>query len=193
MKDLLEQAADVVLFATTDEWPSAVRSNPRRKRTIDEEVLSLYDGLEGMLVKTALIRHEDWPTAKRGEPKVEGATDAVRLCRHLRLADQEQVIVLALGNAMQLKAIYEVVKGGTSSSGAELVHFIKVPILVQATRVILVHNHPGGKPAPSHDDIAFTRKLKGAYACLDIVLLDHIILAALTDDYFSFVDRGMMP
>jgi DNA repair protein RadC len=45
---------------------------------------------------------------------------------------------------------------------------------LQATAVILAHNHPSGDPSPSADDIAMTREVQEAAGTLDIVLHDHI-------------------
>lgn len=57
-----------------------------------------------------------------------------------------------------------------------------------AKSIILVHNHPGGDPTPSKDDIVLTRDIQGALQGLDIRILDHIIV---TDrDYYCFSDHG---
>ncbi len=47
---------------------------------------------------------------------------------------------------------------------------------LQATAIILVHNHPSGDPTPSQDDIAMTREVNNAVKALGITLHDHIIV-----------------
>jgi DNA repair protein RadC len=47
---------------------------------------------------------------------------------------------------------------------------------LQATAIILVHNHPSGDPTPSQDDIAMTREVNNAVRALGITLHDHIIV-----------------
>ncbi|MEI6246506.1 MAG: JAB domain-containing protein, partial [Acidobacteriota bacterium] len=37
------------------------------------------------------------------------------------------------------------------------------------------HNHPSGDPAPSADDIAFTRDSVEAGELLDVPVLDHLV------------------
>lgn len=46
-----------------------------------------------------------------------------------------------------------------------------------AGRVIFLHNHPSGDPAPSPEDVRFTRRLIEAARTLDIRVLDHVIVA----------------
>ena len=54
-----------------------------------------------------------------------------------------------------------------------------------ADGVILCHNHPSGEAKPGHDDLQATDSLRKGLKCLDINLLDHVILGEKT--YFSFV------
>lgn len=53
-----------------------------------------------------------------------------------------------------------------------------------ADGVILCHNHPSGDPKPGHDDLRATDELRKGLKCLDISLLDHLILGEKT--FFSF-------
>ena len=46
-----------------------------------------------------------------------------------------------------------------------------------ATSLILAHNHPGGDPMPSDEDIAATRRLCRAAVPLEIIVHDHLIVA----------------
>ena len=55
---------------------------------------------------------------------------------------------------------------------------MKRALELQATALILVHNHPSGDPAPSKEDIAMTREVRRATEVLNIVLHDHIIIGA---------------
>lgn len=51
-----------------------------------------------------------------------------------------------------------------------------------AQSVIVSHNHPGGTPEPSDDDLALTRQLAESGKTLCIPLLDHIILGDADPD-----------
>lgn len=59
-----------------------------------------------------------------------------------------------------------------------------------ATSIILCHNHLSGNVNPSKQDKYLTKKCREAGACLDLPLLDHIIIA--DNNYFSFADENMI-
>ncbi len=50
-------------------------------------------------------------------------------------------------------------------------------LILQASAVILVHNHPSGDPSPSRPDIQMTRQLIDIAKPLNIEIHDHIIVA----------------
>lgn len=52
---------------------------------------------------------------------------------------------------------------------------VRSVITVNASAVILAHNHPSGQLDPSAADISLTRSLKNALALIDVTILDHII------------------
>lgn len=47
---------------------------------------------------------------------------------------------------------------------------------LNASALILVHNHPSGDPTPSQQDIDTTRQIEAACATLNITLHDHLII-----------------
>ncbi len=47
--------------------------------------------------------------------------------------------------------------------------------LLDASAVLMAHNHPSGDPSPSAEDIRLTRKLEEILDLVDVVLLDHMI------------------
>jgi len=54
---------------------------------------------------------------------------------------------------------------------------VKRALELNATAIILVHNHPSGDPTPSSGDIAMTREVQDACTKLGIALHDHVIIA----------------
>ncbi len=65
---------------------------------------------------------------------------------------------------------------------------VKEALRLNATKVILFHNHPSGNPDPSPQDIELTKKLKEILQIIDVKVLDHIIVG---DDVTSFTDMGI--
>lgn len=55
---------------------------------------------------------------------------------------------------------------------------VKRALLLNASALILVHNHPAGDPEPSGADISMTQRLKEACDVLGLTLHDHIIVGA---------------
>ena len=62
---------------------------------------------------------------------------------------------------------------------------------LDATAIILVHNHPSGDPTPSDEDIEMTARIIHACSALGIVIHDHMIIGK--DRETSFRDAGLMP
>ena len=67
--------------------------------------------------------------------------------------------------------------------------FIKA-VSFHASAFVLIHNHPGGDPSPSGEDVKVTRLLAEGGEILGIPLLDHIIIGHSA--FFSFLEGGML-
>ena len=53
---------------------------------------------------------------------------------------------------------------------------VQSAILLDATAIILCHNHPSGDPTPSKSDIAMTERIVTAAKALEITIHDHVIV-----------------
>lgn len=88
---------------------------------------------------------------------------------------------------------YKTVRISEGSLTSSLVHPREVfnPIIKEsAASIILIHNHPSGDPAPSHEDREITSRLKEIGHLMGIKVLDHIIIG--DEIYFSFMDSGIL-
>lgn len=81
-------------------------------------------------------------------------------------------------------------KGGMTSTTVDPRLIFKKAFEVQATSIVLCHNHPSGSLKPSRHDEELTFKLKEASKYLDIKVIDHIIVSE--EGYFSFSDEGLI-
>jgi len=61
---------------------------------------------------------------------------------------------------------------------------------LNASALILVHNHPSGDPTPSESDIAMTARVRAAVEALEITLHDHLVIGHARE--FSFRDAGLL-
>lgn len=85
---------------------------------------------------------------------------------------------------------HRISEGGISFSGADIKKVARPAIEYMASLVALCHNHPHSSTRPSTADIEVTKQLRQALGLLDVVLMDHIIIA--DGNYYSFADNGMM-
>ena len=53
---------------------------------------------------------------------------------------------------------------------------VKRALILNASVLIVAHNHPSGDPKPSREDIDMTRQLKAAASALEIALHDHVVI-----------------
>lgn len=102
----------------------------------------------------------------------------------------EEFYVVFLNNSHVVLDYKCVSKGGITATIADGRIIFKEAILRDSTSIILAHNHPSGNAQPSNSDINLTKNLKEFGKCVDIKVLDHIIVA--DNLYFSFVDNGMI-
>lgn len=53
---------------------------------------------------------------------------------------------------------------------------VKRALILDASAVLIVHNHPSNRPKPSQGDIEMTKSIKNALESVDMVLHDHVIV-----------------
>ena len=96
----------------------------------------------------------------------------------LRMRGRPTEAVLGLYLDRRNGLIREVLLGEGTVDHAPLYprEVVRHALLLDASAVILVHNHPSGDPAPSDSDAAMTRQVAAALSTLDIALHDHFIV-----------------
>jgi len=67
---------------------------------------------------------------------------------------------------------------------------VKRALELNASALIMVHNHPSGDPRPSAADIEMTRKVKDAAAAVGLTLHDHLIVSR--GGHVSFKTAGLL-
>lgn len=63
-------------------------------------------------------------------------------------------------------------------------------LALNASSVVLAHNHPSGTAKPSRADEALTQTLKAALALVDIRVLDHFVVTAA--EAVSMAELGLV-
>jgi len=98
--------------------------------------------------------------------------------------NKEMIGITSLSGNGRLLGFDVVGEGDISSVGVSIREIAEVVIKRNAASVILSHNHPGASAVPSIDDIVTTERIYKALADMNVVLLDHIIIAE--NDFVSF-------
>jgi DNA repair protein RadC len=101
--------------------------------------------------------------------------------------DVESMYCVFLNTKNRVLAIEKIFEGTINHSIVYPREIIKLIILLKATAVILIHNHPTGDPEPSSDDKKITMKVGISLWSMDVKLHDHIIVG---DSYYSMADEG---
>ena len=103
---------------------------------------------------------------------------------------QEHFLVMYLNQSNHALKVECISNGGTTHVIADPKIIFKNALSLNATCIILGHNHPSGNPRPSEDDRLLTKKLMAGGKLLDIKVTDHIIIG--NERYYSFRDHGEM-
>ena len=106
----------------------------------------------------------------------------------MRFEKQEILQTIMLDNRNNIIKIKEIAKGTGNYVKASIKSILSEAIKIEAPKIILVHNHPGGDPTPSQKDIEFTRKVKQASEIMGIELIDLVIIGRV--QYKSIFSQG---
>ncbi|MFY0602717.1 MAG: JAB domain-containing protein [Flavobacteriaceae bacterium] len=98
--------------------------------------------------------------------------------------------VLLLNQSNRLLGYSEIGKGDTKVVVVNVKEIFQLVVKMNASAILLCHNHPSGNLKASKQDIELTNKVKKACDLFSVSLLDHLIL---TSEYFSaFSEEGLL-
>jgi DNA repair protein RadC len=129
----------------------------------------------------------DWPV---GGWTIRSPRDvADRLLVEMGRLEREELRVLSLNAKNVVQRVSHVYMGNVSASLVRVGELFRDAVRLDASGVVLVHNHPSGDPTPSPDDLHLTAEAIAAGRLLDIDVLDHVVLGH--DAWVSLRDRGV--
>jgi len=105
------------------------------------------------------------------------------LVGHFMGQRNETVYLLCLDAKCKVLCCQKVGEGDVNSANVPIRRMVEMALGVNATTVILAHNHPSGLAVPSIEDRQTTERLAGALGAMDIIMADHIIVA--DNDFIS--------
>ncbi len=111
------------------------------------------------------------------KPKCESPEDVDKITRPLFQDEtQECFYVIILDTKHQAKGARMITRGLADRSQIHPREVFRPAIVDNASRIILVHNHPSGDPTPSRQDISATNELVKAGEIIGISVLDHVVI-----------------
>ena len=104
--------------------------------------------------------------------------------------EHEVFAVLFLDARSQLLKLEEMFRGTLTQTSVYPREIVKRALELQASAVILAHNHPSGVAEPSRADEYLTQTLISALKLVDVRVLDHMVVGE--SSVISFAERGLM-
>lgn len=98
--------------------------------------------------------------------------------------ETEQFRILFLDRKNVLIADEEQARGTVDHVPVYPREIVKRALELNASALILVHNHPSGDPTPSEQDIALTSQINAALTVMGMVLHDHLIIGKSRETSF---------
>ncbi|MGM9644197.1 MAG: RadC family protein [Eubacteriales bacterium] len=111
------------------------------------------------------------------------------LMEYYRDKQYEEVCAMLLDNSFRLIEFKSLSTGSVNSSSFDVRSLTKHALRIDATHVILSHNHPSGDTAPSMSDRDISLRLDASLRAVGIILLDHIIVTSTS--YKPMMSLGM--
>ena len=87
------------------------------------------------------------------------------------------MLAVYLDNKSQVIDKVKISQGDVNSSSVSIRKIATNALIKNASTVILAHNHPGGIPIPSSEDISVTKAVDAALNLLGINLYEHFVVA----------------
>lgn len=147
-----------------------------------------------MRISVYIVEKENLLVKERGinyPNSLNNPEDIVEMFNHLFRLDQkaeEYVYMLALNSNNKPLGVFEVSHGTVNLSLVSPREIYQRALLVGASSIILLHNHPSRCIRPSKEDKDITERIYASGELLNVQLLDHIIVGS--GSYFSFREES---
>lgn len=161
------------LLAEFGSLPALFAASPadlRRVKGLGDVAISAIKFVEAISLRSLRTAALDRPVLSGWQ----ALTDYLHASMAHRLTEEFRVVFLNNRNMlMRDEAMHQ---GTVSATAAYPREIIRRALELQASALILVHNHPSGDPQPSRDDIQLTRAIIEAGRPLELTVHDHVII-----------------
>jgi len=101
----------------------------------------------------------------------------------------ETVYMLCLDAKCKKLTCQKLGEGSINSAAIPIRKIVETAMNLNATSVVIAHNHPSGIAVPSDEDVSTTKRLAVALEAVEILLADHLVFA--DGDYVSMRISGL--
>lgn len=161
------------------------------QNTLQEFGLTLNTVAVFKVVVAAAVKMSWQELSGRDEPVFSNFDYMVDYCRmamgHLQV---EEFRVIFLNSKLQIIKEEAMQRGTVNNVAVHPREVVKAALEYGAVAVVLFHNHPGGKAAPSAYDREVTNEIVKALLPLKIKVYDHLIITR--EDFYSFRLNGLI-
>jgi len=165
---------------------SALYASPISRCVMDPATMTREDRL--------IARAKKVLSRRLGEPGVVfGSPQILRDFLVFELAEEAREVfyVIFLNSQLRLVSCEPLFVGTLTQASVYPREVVRRCIELNASAVILAHNHPSGVLEPSMADRTLTGTLKSALALIDVRVLDHFIVGGAARPT-SFAERGFL-
>lgn len=156
----------------------------REVKGIGESVIHLFK-----LVHTLRVRSQQQELQSKSF--IHNEKDVIRYCRDkIGFEPVEHLMAIFLDNKNGIIADEILQTGTVDSAPLYPREVLKRALALNASSIVLAHNHPSGDPKPSAADILSTEEVQKGAKALGIQLHDHIIIGK--DDHVSLRALGCL-
>lgn len=135
-----------------------------------------------------VTRYEKKENAKTNKP-LKTTDDFAAILAPQFLGRRHEMAYLLCLNAKGKKICCRMVSEGSANATEMSVRrIVELALAVNASAVVLAHNHPDGVVTPSQEDMRTTSRVLQALSGVGVVLLDHLIIT--DEEYISLSATG---
>jgi DNA repair protein RadC len=154
------------------------------RQNLGEETIVIMKAIQAAAVRLARVEVMDRPVLGSWEKVLD-------YCRMAMAWNKIEELRLLFLDRENILIADEVQQSGTiDHTPVYPREIVKRALELQATAIIMVHNHPSGDPTYSDADIDMTNQVREAAEKLGITLHDHVIVAR--SGHFSFRSAGLL-
>ena len=141
------------------------------------------------LLREVWARRQASDLQQREQVNSPSKVAALATARLGSLASEEFWVIL-VDNKNRLLAFERISQGTVDQTPVYPREVLAMAFTHKASGMMLVHNHPGGDPTPSSQDMDLTRRISQVATDVGIRVLDHLVVAE--NRYFSFQEQGLL-